>query len=297
MDINDINRFLSENKAVEIKTGMSGAKVYDINDELILKYITRDSVDAGVFDTYSREALFYRMKTAERCGYIPEVLMAEVDDEKIVLLMNKYDHPVRSSDEETICAVMTALARIHADRRTVDTHDTAKLPSDAEIQQYADGWRSVLGEHDGFDAGSIGSIAKRISGIAVWHDTEKKVLVHGDFHWDNLLVSKSGEMVVCDWQGVTVGGASGDISFFISRSEADGLPLDTDMVLGCYCRAYEALTGEHTDAAVIKRHMAAANVMTSFMFWHNFLHGNSRERVAGVLDRMTADCEECIKIF
>ena len=43
----------------------------------------------------------------------------------------------------------------------------------------------------------------------------KKVLIHGDFHWDNLL-EDAGNILICDWQGVGIGGASGDISFFLA---------------------------------------------------------------------------------
>jgi hypothetical protein len=65
----------------------------------------------------------------------------------------------------------------------------------------------------------------------------------------------------CDWQGVGVCGASADLSFFMSRLSADEL----------------------------ERHMKAANVITSFRFWHYYLHGNDTERVRGIYDKMISD--------
>ena len=41
------------------------------------------------------------------------------------------------------------------------------------------------------------------------HDAEMAVLNHGDFHWDNLLQNERGDIVLCDWQGVSAGAASG----------------------------------------------------------------------------------------
>ena len=48
-------------------------------------------------------------------------------------------------------------------------------------------------------------------------------------------------------------------------------------------------TGRETDAEKIRRHMAAANIITTFVFWHEFLHGNDEGRVRGIYDRMAKD--------
>ena len=63
------------------------------------------------------------------------------------------------------------------------------------------------------------------------------VLVHGDFHWDNLLKTDDGRICVCDWQNVAIGGASEDLSFFMSRLGADGIQIDLDKMLNMYSNA------------------------------------------------------------
>ena len=45
---------------------------------------------------------------------------------------------------------------------------------------------------------------------------------------------QSGEIVICDWQGVNAGGASGDISFFISRLGADGTEIAPEKLVEIY---------------------------------------------------------------
>ena len=75
------------------------------------------------------------------------------------------------------------------------------------------------------------------------------------------MTDDKGAILVCDWQGVVVCGASADLSFFMSRLSADEL----------------------------ERHMKAANVITSFRFWHYYLHGNDTERVRGIYDKMISD--------
>ena len=47
------------------------------------------------------------------------------------------------------------------------------------------------------------------------------------------------------------------------------------------------------DVYELERHIKAANVITSFRFWHNFLHGNDTERVRGIFDKMVSDYREC----
>ena len=112
---------------------------------------------------------------------------------------------------------------------------------------------------------------------------------HGDFHWDNFLADDAGNLLVCDWQGVCVGGESDDISFFMSRSGADGISIDEQLFLDAYSGAVRDLTGRRVNAEEIRRHMAAANIITTFAFWHMYLHGNDAERVKGIYGKMAED--------
>lgn len=57
----------------------------------------------------------------------------------------------------------------------------------------------------------------------------------------------------------------------------------------------ERLTGDAVSADELERHMKAANVITSFRFWHHYLHGNDTERVRGIYDKMVSDYLETRK--
>ena len=158
---------------------------------------------------------------------------------------------------------------------------------EARIEGCIDGWRSVLAEHPGvFDEGILRETATKINELIGWHHGEQQVLSHGDFHWDNLLLGENGNIIVCDWQGVNAGGASGDISFFTSRLGADGITIEPERAAELYCQERLRLTGETISQDDMIRHMNAANVITSFQFWHEYLHGSSCERVRGIYEKM-----------
>ncbi|MDE6518175.1 MAG: phosphotransferase, partial [Acetatifactor sp.] len=156
-----------------------------------------------------------------------------------------------------------------------------------QIEYCLAGWRSVLAEHPGvFDEGILTDTAAKINEIIGWHHEEEQVLSHGDFHWDNLLLDENGDVVICDWQGVNAGGASGDISFFLSRLGADGINIEPERVVKLYCQERFQRTGENISKEDMIRHMNAANVITSFQFWHQYLHGSACERVRGIYEKM-----------
>ena len=208
--------------------------------------------------------------------------------------MKKYDCPDRNSlDEQMIRKVANTLARVHTD--TVPEflncdRKPAERYSEPQIEEYLAGWKSVLNEYPGvFDDTPLKAIAEKINGIIAWHDREESVLIHGDFHWDNLLTDDRGNILICDWQGVGLGGPSGDLSFFMSRLGSDGIQLDPQFFLKCYSDAIMEITGKTIDTNSIAGHIAAANVITSFTFWHHFLHGAETERVRGIYGKMTND--------
>ena len=48
-------------------------------------------------------------------------------------------------------------------------------------------------------------------------------------------------------------------------------------------------SGETIDTKSIAGHIAAANVITSFAFWYQFLHGADVGRVHGIYEKMADD--------
>ena len=172
--------------------------------------------------------------------------------------------------------------------------EKAELISEQRITECLSGWKSVLAEHPGaFDESWLEEIASKINELIIQHDSEERVLVHGDFHWDNLLEDENGNILLCDWQGVNFGGATGDLSFFLSRLGGDGIRLDVTVLLDSYVNAIREFSGKQIKQQDIIWHMSAANVITSFIFWHQYLHGNGEERVRDIYGKMTTDFRNC----
>lgn len=288
----NVNNYLNEHNTAEIKVGQSGADVYEIDGKYVLKYVVRQKLQDEQFDTYSREALFYQSMHQRR--YLPEVLKAEASENEILILMKKYGRPERSAlNAELIQRITKALAALHTDEAPSFLHqdkERAEPLSDKMIAECISGWKSVLAEHPGvFDKSQLDAIAGKMNELIIWHDSEERVLVHGDFHWDNLLEDENGNILLCDWQGVNLGGASGDLSFFLSRLGGDGVRLDAAVFLESYINAIRELSGKQIEQQDIIRHMNAANVITSFAFWHEYLHGSSEERVRDIYGKMIKD--------
>ena len=276
----------------EIKKGQSGAGVYDISGLRIFKHIKRDQIENGMFDTYTKEASFYRSVCPK--SFLPDVQDVEISDDEITFVMKKY----RDLDKDNISSgcirkIATVLADIHSmeiPEFLLSGKKYTDIISNEEIKKCVDGWNSVLGEHPGaFDASLLKEISENINSIISWHNSEDKVLSHGDFHWDNLLTDETGEIKVCDWQGVNVDGESADISFFFSRLEADGVSIDRALFLKYYSEEIKRKKGTVTDTKEIEGHIEASNVITAFRFWHYYLHGNPFERVREIYGKMVED--------
>lgn len=299
MKIKNVKEYLAAHESRQIGSGKSGAEVWETEGRYILKHVQRAKLpEPEMFTLYQNEAYFYRFY--ERISHsriracLPEVLDVRVSDSEILILMKKYQ--ALSGDKlngKTLQKIMKALAMIH----------TQKIPAflrrEQEQQEYLEkaqmesclaGWRSVLAEHPGeFNERILMKAAAEINEIISWHHAEEQVLSHGDFHLDNLLQKENGDIVVCDWQGVGTGGASGDISFFLSRLGADGINTEQDELINYYCHERFLLTGKNISPKELQKHMNAANLIVSFQCWHQYLHGSNSERVRGIYEKMVMD--------
>ena len=287
-----IDEKIISNNMKKINLGKSGADVFELNESKILKHVVWEKIENGMFDTYVREALFYQSECPKT--YLPEVSNVEISDNEIVLVMKKYRNLNRNDfNEELLRAIAGVLACIHSDtvpEFLTDNDIGSNELSEGEISDCIMGWHSVLDEHSGkFDDSLIDAVSVKINDIIRWHDSEIRHLSHGDFHWDNLLRDDNGRIIVCDWQGVGFRGASDDLSFFMSRLGADGISVDAHTFLTWYALEYNRLTGESIEADELERHIKAANVITTFRFWHLYLHGNDTERVREIYDKMMSD--------
>ncbi len=317
----NIEEYLAAYGSRRIRCGKSGAEVWELEKKsgcstsqcvltqyrstdcdipeggkYILKYVQRAKLpEPEVFGLYRNEAYFYRFFVqnchGETLPCLPEVLEVQVSDDEILILMKKYQELSREGISEGLLRkIMGALALIHTQEIPAFLMREQMQPgylAEDQIKRCLDGWRSVLAEHpDVFDGGLLTETAARINEIIGWHHEEEQVLSHGDFHWDNLLLGENGNIVICDWQGVNAGGASGDISFFLSRLGADGITIEPGRVVELYCHERFRLTGEMISKDDMIRHMSAANIITSFQFWHQYLHGSACERVRGIYEKL-----------
>lgn len=292
----NVREYLAIHGNRQIRSGKSGAEVWEIEGKYVLKYVQRAKLqESGVFALYQNEALFYQFfgqnlqRRALAC--LPKVLEVQVSEDAILILMKKYHELSRNGiSEELLRKIMGALAVIHTQDIPTFLRREQKQPGylkEEQIEYCLAGWRSVLAEHPGeFDEGILTDTAAKINEIIGWNHEEEQVLSHGDFHWDNLLLDENGDVVICDWQSVNAGGASGDISFFLSRLGADGINIEPERVVKLYCHERFQLTGETISKEDMIRHMNAANVITSFQFWHQYLHGSACERVRGIYEKM-----------
>ena len=297
----NIQTYLVGKKATQINLGQSGAEVYDIDGEKILKYVCRQNLKENQFETYKKEALFYQsqMETATPAEnghahtntYLPQIFKVELSQDEIIILMKKYPLLERKDINDTLIKkIAYVLAKIHTTPIPDFLKETIDKPAQmtaTEIQSCLDGWKSVLAEHPAiFDEKPLNEIASKINEIIEWHATEPRILTHGDFHFENLLQDQNGNLFVCDWQGVKSAGASEDFSFFLSRLGDDGIEIDPTIFLNECAQAISELTGQTPDTQNILRHMKATNTITSFKFWHAFLHGSNVERVQGIYNKM-----------
>ncbi len=294
----NLKDYLSKHSVTEIGIGQSGADVYEIDGKYVLKHVDRQKTSEEQFVTYMREVLFYRYQMTRQKTYLPKVLKADTSENEIFILMKKYDRPDRNAiNAELIQKITGALAKLHTDETPsfmLQNREKAEPMSGQRTEECLSGWKCVLAEHPGaFDESRLEEIAGRINGIMIRHDSEERVPIHGDFHWDNLLKDEEGHILICDWQGVHLGGASGDLSFFLSRLGGDGVRIDAAAFLDSYVNAILELSGKQIKRQDIIWHMNAANVITSFAFWHEYLHGSSEERVRDIYGRMIQDFAGC----
>lgn len=290
--------YLANHDNRPIGNGRSGAEIWEIEEKYVLKHIRKENLpDAGAFPLYCNEAYFYRFWGQQAGGapsFLPKVLEVQVTDDEIFILMKRYQELSRAeADDRLLRKVMGTLAMIHTQDIPAFLRQEQRPPeylAREQIESCLAGWRSVLAEHPGaFDERILADTAADINELIGWHHEEPQVLTHGDFHWENLLRRENGDIVVCDWQGVGAGDASGDISFFVSRLGADGTGIEPRKAAEIYCQERLALTGERIESGDLVKHMEAANVIVSFRFWHEYLHGSSRERVGGIYEKMRTE--------
>ena len=283
----------------ELTLGRSGAHVYELDEQRVLEVAFREEVqEEHIWNSYEKEALFYEHCKAE---FLPKVYVNIHTEKEIFLIMEKCVPLEREKlDDELLQKIMDVLVKIHgteippfikAEERKAATF------TEEEIQESLQGWKSVLNEHPGvWEEDTPEEIAVYINNINQKFFSKECSFSHGDFHFENILQDTEGKIMVLDWQNCGAGHVSGDISFFLSRLSSDGYGIDTQEVIEMYCKSADK-RGRSMQPKEIEMQMCLANLNISFRFWHQYLHGSTTERVAGIYEKMLADAKTLIEQF
>lgn len=283
----------------EMTLGQSGAHVYELDEHRVLKVAFRDEVqDERIWDSYVKEALFYESCKAE---FLPKVFVNIHTENEIFLILEKGVPLEREQlEDELLQKIVDVLVQIQGMEIPPFIKAEERKPvtfTEEEIQESLQGWKSVLNEHQGvFEEDILEEIAACINNINQKFFAKECSFSHGDFHFENILQDVVGNIKVLDWQNCGVGHVSGDISFFLSRLSADGYGIDAQEVIEMYCKSADK-RGRSMQPKEIEIQMCLANLNTSFRFWHQYLHGSTAERVAGIYEKMLADAKTLIEQF
>ena len=115
MDINDVEIYLKKNEKKLLVGGKSGAQVYDIGGEYVLKQICRAEIgNDELYEAYKKEAWGYTVGGAE-ISCLPEVIDLRNTNEEISILMKRYQALSRRDiNMELMEKIMRTLASVHA---------------------------------------------------------------------------------------------------------------------------------------------------------------------------------------
>lgn len=275
----------------ELTLGQSGAHVYELDEQRVLKVAFRDGVvDEHMWTAYEKEALFYEDCNAE---FLPKVYVNIHTEKEIFLIMEKCVPLNREHlDTESLHKVMDALVQIHGMKIPAFINAEERMPvifSEEEVAESLEGWKRVLAEHPGvFKEEWLEEIGRHINDLNQKYYSEQSRFNHGDFHFENIMQDADGNIKVVDWQNYGTGHISGDISFFLSRLSADGFGIDAKEVIDLYCECAKK-RGCRVQTLEIERQMCLANVNTTFRYWHIYLPGSTTERVQSIYQKMVAD--------
>lgn len=291
--IHSFEEYLKAHAVSEIGLGQSGARVYRLSENRIAKHVQRSLLPSDeTWERYRRESLFYGSYSGSAHNFLPQIDCNELHGDELLLIMQAYQPlpQARLSQPDMLELALETLAQIHA--LPVPAFLSAGTPTPFQLEpgvleRCRQGWLSVLREHPGhFSEAGLQTVAENINPVNARLFAPRLALAHGDFHCENLLTDDRGRIIVCDWQNCGVGDVTGDISFLLSRLSADGYPLDTAQALEIYCRHASI-----PDPAPLDSQMRLANVNTTFLFWHEYLHGSPEDRVRQLFDHMVEDLQ------
>ena len=153
MDINCAEIYLKKNEKKLLAGGKSGARVYDIGGEYVLKQIYRAELgNDELYEAYRKEAWWYAAGGAG-LSCLPEVLDLRSTKDEISILMKRYHALSRQEiNTDLLGKIMRNLAFVHATeipQLLKKKQHTAQPLLEEQIRFSVEGWRTVLDEHPG----------------------------------------------------------------------------------------------------------------------------------------------------
>lgn len=293
MKVDDVAVFLQTHTHHQITAGKSGADVYAVGSDMLLKHVRRGALpDPAVWNSYVAEARLYAWFREKRVSWVPELFYECRTPQEVILLLRRYRMLAHGEAASRLPEIMQTLARIHSfpapDFLEAPKRSYTALPPE-RLRECLEGWKSVLAEHgDRFNADDVSFVAKHFNRVNEHFYPRDFSFIHGDFHCENLLMEEHGALLVCDWQNARTGTPASDIAFFLSRLSADGVSLDADTLVESYCSAAAAV-GVSADADMIQCDRTLSSLNAAFLFWHQYLHGNPPERVDNIFQKMADD--------
>lgn len=299
MNINEKN-YIDSHLLRPLTQGKSGAEVYLLDNHKIAKLAEKDSLSKkenglSIWATCLKEAEFYKEMSPAHYDFLPEIFCCAFDDESIRIIMGEYKPLEKQSlTDGDFDRIMKLLVQVHElplpDFLINEKQGPVQL-SEEEIQNCLAGWKSIFDEHssetsDILDFSKIQALGRRINQLNKALYSDRTCVCHGDFHAENILQDeKSGQLILCDWQSVTLNHPASDIAFFMSRLQGDGISFDEDKIITSYCSySKSGITREE-----IKSQLALANINTTFRYWHYYLSGSPKALVENIVEKMLSD--------
>jgi hypothetical protein len=108
----------------------------------------------------------------------------------------------------------------------------------------------------------------------------------GDFRVENILVGRSGEIVVADWQEVGPGRGPEDLSFFLQRASFSGGTPPEQQMIHVYWRSLVANIEGGVPLSDIERFVKADELLTRLLHGPALLADASENQMATLLGRI-----------
>lgn len=294
----NFKKYLDSHTIRQLTQGKSGAEVCLLDDKKIAKFAEKDRLleketGLAVWESCLKEAKFYKEMMGEQHSFLPEIFHCEFDDENVQIIMGEYKLIKKESlTDSDFDEIMKLLVQVHElavlDFLKNEMQGPVEI-SEEEIQNCLAGWKSIFDEHkaepsDILDFAKVEALASRINQLNKDLYSARACLCHGDFHAENILQDeKSGQLLLCDWQSVSLNHPASDIAFFMSRLQGDGISFDENKIIDSYCSySKSGITKDE-----IKTQIYLANINTTFRYWHYYLHGSPKSVVENIVEKMS----------